>query len=378
VRKEAKHVLFKNPIKEKQIMKKVIVTLVIAVLMSAVIFSGCAKPVPAPTPAPTQAPAPAPAPEPIVLNAVTALSDMDPEISVSSFAVFTQKVKELSKGDLTIERLGGAEVIGPFDQAMGVKKGVVDISFLYAAAYEGLVPGIACLSASLMPVWEDRETGVFDIVTKMHEDAGLVYLGRGGHSMPNDLFYIWSNEKKVTKPEDLSGLRIGGISPASDRFLEALKATSVIVPPPEVYTAIDRGLMEGFWCGKMVPWALGSHKLHKYMIDHSYFMDNHTYIMNQDAWNKLPKHLQDALMDAVAYQERESLESFDKAWQEVRKSMQDEGMEFIKFSKEDHRMFLETAYKSEWDYLVNTFPEYIPELRKKMYDPYIGDFLDNL
>jgi len=346
--------------------------------MSALISISCAKPSPAPAPSPTPTPAPAPAPEPIVLKAVTALSDQDPEISVSSFAVFTKKVEELSKGELIIERLGGAEVIGPFDQAMGVKKGVVDLSFLYAAAYEGLVPGIASLSASLMPVWEDRDTGVFEIVTKMHEDAGLIYLGRGGHSMPNTLFYIWLNDKKATKPEDLSGLRIGGISPASDRFLAALKATSVIVPPPEVYTAIDRGLMDGFWCGQMVPFALGSYKLHKYMIDHSYFMDNHTYIVNQDTWNKLPKNLQDVLKDAVIYEERESLAPFDKAWQEVRKAMQDGGMEFIKFSKEDHRRFVEMAYEAEWAYLVKTFPKYIPELKTKMYDPHIGDFLDSL
>ena len=68
---------------------------------------------------------------PIKLGAVSALPSM-----VDTFkplAMLIEKVKSRSNGELIIEYKGGGEVVAPPDQAIAVKKGVVDMSMTFAA-----------------------------------------------------------------------------------------------------------------------------------------------------------------------------------------------------------------------------------------------------
>ncbi len=343
-------------------MKRIFLIPLLILVVSILVFGGCAGQAPAPAPAPVPAPV-----EPITLKVVTALPSLDPHLT--PFKAFMDKVKEVSNGELVIDYLGGPEVIGPFDIGQAVKKGVLDLGYLYSGAYEGMVPAVTYAAASLLDAVEEREAGVFDYMAEVHEPYGLHLLGRVGipDIGPGSIFYIWTTEKKIEKPADMAGLKVAGISPQSDRFIEALGATSVILPFPEVYAALEQGVTNALWNGFMTPQADESYKLTKYMIDHPYFKDNHFMLMNPDAWDRLPTHLQDALMEAVVWTERNSPDMMLPLFEGTRQNYQNYGLEFVRFSAADAEWYRKIAYESEWAYLVEQYPDVAPKLMEMVY-----------
>ena len=299
---------------------------------------------------------------PIKLGAVSALPSM-----VDTFKPLTMlidKVKSRSKGELIIEYKGGAEVVAPPDQAMAVKKGVIDMSMTFAAIYEGLVPGVKAMVLSQVYPWEERENGAFALLQDVHAKAGLYYLGRGYFQpQPGGFFWIWSRPK-IEKPADFAGKRIGGISPAANPFIQALGASPKVMDLSEVYTALERGVIDCFWIAftDVVPTGLA--KVLPFCVDHPWYSDNNAIIINMKVWNRLPKHLQKVMTDSMIEVEHEAVKASEGVFETHRKGMLDAGMKFIKFSPEDAKKYLDTAYKAGWADVKGKYPEIGGKLEK--------------
>jgi TRAP-type C4-dicarboxylate transport system substrate-binding protein len=299
---------------------------------------------------------------PIKLGAVSALPSMvDP---FKPLSMWIEKVNKRSKGELIIEYKGGAEVVAPPDQAMAVKKGIIDISMTFAAIYEGLVPGVKAMVLSQVYPWEERENGAFALLQDVHAKAGLYYLGRGYfHPKPGGFFWIWSRPK-IEKPADFAGKRIGGISPAANPFIQALGASPKVMDLSEAYTALERGVIDCFWIAftDIVPTGLA--KVLPYCIDHGWYSDNNTFIINMKVWNRLPKNLQKVMTDSMIEVERETVKVSEGVFGGHRKGMLDAGMTFIKFSPADAKKYLDTAYNAGWADVKGKYPEIGAKLEK--------------
>ncbi|GAI49592.1 unnamed protein product, partial [marine sediment metagenome] len=116
---------------------------------------------------------------------------------------FADQVNERAKGELTIDYLGGPEVVPTFDQPEAVRSGVIDINFSCGNYYTGIVPeGDASIIAPCEP-WVDRETGFYDFMVEVFDEAGIRYLGNhgGGFSTP---YYLYTNVR-IETPWDLVG-----------------------------------------------------------------------------------------------------------------------------------------------------------------------------
>ncbi len=66
------------------------------------------------------------------------------------------------------------------------------------------------------------------------------YLARQFHNVP---FHIYLN-KKIDKP-DFTGLKIR-VTPVYRDIVQALGGTPITTPPGEVYTALERGVADGY------------------------------------------------------------------------------------------------------------------------------------
>lgn len=318
-------------------------------------------PVPAPTPTPTPAPAPTPAPEPIVLKAVTFLPVHFQ--SVKNAGIIAEKVKERSNGELIIQVLGGAEVIPQFDQAEAVRRGVVQMSLVPNSFYVGVVPLGMMPHLTRLTADEEREVGAYDIINELHMKAGLFYLERGAYSSKMNQFTTIIN-KRVDRPQEIAGLKIGGSSPTLRPFLRALGATLVIVRGTEVYTALERGLIDGLADPITNTRDRALYEVCRYVIDTPFYAGNVMIIINLDVWNRLPQHLQDLMTEAA----RETIREYDVDLQNQLASAQQtvlgEGMELITFSPEDAEWFFETAYEAAWEDQIKKFPEVAPRLKE--------------
>jgi TRAP-type C4-dicarboxylate transport system substrate-binding protein len=308
---------------------------------------------------------PAPVAQPVVFKAVT--FQPGNYTLVEAFWWFVDTVNKRSKGELTIKHAGGPEVIGGFDQAMAVKNGVVDLAWVPPAFYPSLVPGAETIAASRITCAEERRPGgAYDYLLGLHKKAGLYYFGRGQVFSSNKVsFYAFTNVK-VNTPQDFAGQRIAFTSPLMEAFVKALGASLTIIPTPELYSAVDRGIVDGI----ILPLStIVDGKLHetlKYVINHPFQNSGIALIMNLDTFNRLPKNLQDLLIDAAKDLEVDYPAISAKHEQENWDAIMDAGVKIIEFSPADAKWFVDTAYEVEWKKHIKKYPDLGPKLRELM------------
>jgi len=279
-------------------MKKFSMILLVVLLACGLIFGGCAKPAPAPaptptptptpTPAPAPTPTPAPKPEPIVLEAVTPTGTNHPIYWLLNN--LSERVNERSNGELTIEILGGPEVISPYDQAEAVRTGVIDVWASMGSYYTTHFPESEMPMVSRLTYAEERESGYLDYFRQLHaEKMNIYYLGGANKG---EAFVLMAN-KPVNTIEDLEGLKFRGMGTAYNNFMERLGIVPVSVAYEETYSALETDVVQGCMTTLWGMYAMGFYEVCPYLIDHYLLYGGVGTLINLDSWNALPKHLQD-------------------------------------------------------------------------------------
>ena len=162
------------------------------------------------------------------------------------------------------------------------KTGVVDMALSTGAFYTNVMPEADFLKLTEIPVAEQRKNGAFDAINKVwNEKANMQYLARMVENQP---FHIYTN-KKIDKP-DLTGQKIR-ITPVYRDFFQALNANVITTPPGEVYTALERGVVDGYG------WPIGGifdlnwQEKTKFRVDPGFYDAEVSLIMNLPAYKRL-------------------------------------------------------------------------------------------
>lgn len=335
---------------------KRLVTLLGSICLTLVL---AAMPFLAACPAPAPPEEEKPTTEPIVLKGVTFCPIGHAE--ATPFRELMERIEKKSNGELTIDCAGTYDVIHLYDQAEAVRTGVIDMALTFVAVYSEVIPEVQSLTYSEIEPWEERERGYFDYMVDLHEKMNLRYLGRGCFFGPG--FYFLSN-KKIEKLEDFAGMKFC-TGPVFVSALRELGAGAVVMPTPDKYGAMERGLVDGI----NTPITLGAdmhmYEVSKYLLDEGLLRADVTMIMNLDKWNSLPEHLQDLLMDEMAALEHEMKPYFAKMHADAKQMFKDEGVEFISLSAEDSQKLQEIVREACWADLAKTIsPEDYTKLRE--------------
>ncbi|MCC2636150.1 MAG: C4-dicarboxylate transporter substrate-binding protein [Ramlibacter sp.] len=169
----------------------------------------------------------------------------------------------------------------------------------------------------------------------------------------NQPFHIYTN-KKVDKP-DLTGLKIR-ITPVYRDFFQALNANVITTPPGEVYTALERGVVDGYG------WPIGGifdlnwHEKTKFRIDPGFYDAEVSLIMNLPAYRKLTAAQRDYLQKQLLALEAQNTFWAQYAADEVARQ-QKAGIETIKFDAATSRAFVDRAYQVGWAGAEKQSPE---------------------
>lgn len=307
------------------------------------------------TPAPVKAQS-----TPIVLKGTTAwIADY---AWSQPFFIFQRLVNqhEKLKGKLVITYLGGPEVVPPFEQFEALRNRVVDVIVGVGAYYSGTIPeGNALLLARKSPM-ELRKNGYYDLVRKIHKEKGnVVYLANVGGT-PGRGFRLYS-KVKIDKP-DFKGLRFR-VTPVYKPLVEALGGTPVTMAPGEVYTALERGVVDAYGWGYLGVKDVGWHEVTKYVIDHPFYSFDTSIMINMDTWNSLPENIRAALEEVAVKVEEEVAKYMADRGAKEDENLKNAGLQFIRFSEADAKKFIELAYEVQWKAILPKCPETCPKLR---------------
>ncbi len=165
-------------------------------------------------------------------------------------------------------------------------------------------------------------------------------------------------------PRDLTGLRI--VDGITDAFLKKLGCVPVEVEFAEVYTAMERGTIDGWTFQFPGVTGFGWQEVTKYWIDHPFYMHDVVTIINLKKWNSLPQHLKDVVKAAQVEVESAYLPIWARHEANEREKMLKAGMKPIKFSPADAKWYFETAYTAAWEEQMKKHPDIAPKLKELM------------
>jgi TRAP-type C4-dicarboxylate transport system substrate-binding protein len=287
---------------------------------------------------------------------------------VSAFAENSTYVKRLEawiarvnaegKGTLQLNFIGGPKAIPTFEVGNAVKTGVVDMALSTGAFYTNVMPEADALKLTRMFVAEQRRNGAFDYINKVWNEKGnMQYLARVVENQP---FHIYLT-KKIDQP-DLTGLKIR-ITPVYRDFFQALGAQVITTPPGEVYTALERGVVDGYG------WPIGGifdlnwQEKTKFRVDPGFYDAEVSLIVNLDKWKALPARQRDFLnQQAMAFEKQNDF------WAQFgRDEIQRQaaaGIQTIRFEGTQRTEFLNKAYEAGWAGVIKSSPQHGPRMRE--------------
>lgn len=276
--------------------------------------------------------------------------------------MFIEIVNERAKGELVLNLLGGPEVIPQFDSGDAVKGGVVDVVLTPGGYYEKYIPEVASYRITDIGPAELRKTGFTDLLNEVHGEKMNSYLL--GMPLTSGIpgFYMWTTFKVENPRTDFQGVRYRTVV-TYDSFFKKLGIVGVTMPLPDAYTAIERGLVGGTATTIAVMMIFSIHEVVKYHIDHPFYTPDLFAMVNLATWNRLPKHLQDLMQEAMIEIELEVAE-YETDTETRKQALQDAGVEFITFSPADAKWFTDTAYDAGWEDFLAANPVIGPRLRE--------------
>jgi len=321
-------------------MKRVIV--VLAVLLSVVI-----------------AVAPAQAKDPIKLKMVSFLPKGD--VNMTAWMSYIDDVNKKAKGELEIVFTGGPEAIPGFKQFEAVRNGVVDMIYGCESYYGGAVSGAAYTHLTRLDPMKERQVGYYDLRKELLGKHNIHYLGRAEFGV---WFQIFTN-KAVQRPQELKGQKIR-VSGTYEPFVKKLGAVPVTIPGGEIYTALERGTIDGYAWSALGNVQSGWVEVCKYILEPRIYEMNIEGLVNIKTWEKLPAHLQKLMTDCMIENEKQSVKVMTDISEKEYQEMQKKGMKVIKFSAEDTRWYVNTAYEAGWEEVIKQNPTLGPKLKKML------------
>ena len=292
----------------------------------------------------------------VTLKVVSAFAENG--IYVKRLENFIERVNAEGKGTLQLQFIGGPKAIPTFEMGNAVKTGVVDMGLSTGAFYTNVMPEADALKLTRITVAEQRKNGAMAYIQKIWNEKGnMYYLARTVEHQP---FHVYLN-KKIDKP-DLTGLKIR-ITPVYRDFFSALGATVMQTAPGEVYTALERGVVDGYG------WPIGGifdlnwQEKTKYRVDPGFYDAEVSLVVNLNKWKSLtPKQREFLQQQGINMEGRND---FWKAYsQEEIKRQASVGIQTISFDGATGKQYVDKAYEAGWAGLIKASPQHGPRLKE--------------
>jgi TRAP-type C4-dicarboxylate transport system substrate-binding protein len=199
--------------------------------------------------------------------------------------------------------------------------------------------------------WEERANGAWAYYNDLHEKKlGLYFLGRIGTDLPFSLYL-----SKPIRTADLKGFNIR-VSPMYLQLIKGLGGNPVVIPPTEVYTALERNVVDGYCWPTIGIREWGWEKRTKYIVEPGFYSGPHPMVMNLKSWNGLPQKFKDVLMEAAMEAEKRIVAYYKEEIKKELSLLKQAGLQVIDLPPAEKEKFLKVAHEEGWKDILEKRP----------------------
>lgn len=262
-----------------------------------------------------------------------------------------------------IDFKGGGEVIPVFEAFTHISKGgMIDLAHTTPAFYAGNLPGALAEFNMIASARAMRESGFLEAFDKMHREKGVTVLSVG--MWRGELHALFLN--KMITTANLKGLKIRS-SGMFEPILKKLGASTVTTAPNEIYTAMEKGVVDGFCYPYGAAFVEKSwYEVCKYVVNPQFpYQTSPALLANAKKWDALPQEVRKEVMDVILQLEDELYEYYKVEGPKSIKKLVDKGLlKEINLPPREAQIFVNASTEAMWDDIIRRAPDWGPKLKE--------------
>ncbi|KAB2882385.1 MAG: TRAP transporter substrate-binding protein [Pseudorhodoplanes sp.] len=235
------------------------------------------------------------------------LADQNPPAGwgpTNALQPWVKQVETATKGRVKIEIFPSQTLVKGPEMWKAVRSGVVDMGWCFHGYWPDQTPLADVITLPSLP-FSTAEKGS-EVLWKLYEKFPAIRK-EFSDVVPLTLwtshpYFILTSKKQVKTLEDLKGLKIRVTGGPPTEQMKALGAVPTPMPMPDVYQALDKGVVDGMGA----PWeAILSFRLYEVAKYYTLVPLSSVYFSicaNKQKWESLPKDVRDQIMSVSGLQ----------------------------------------------------------------------------
>ena len=283
------------------------------------------------------------------------------------FMKYIDSVNEAGRGIVQIKFLGGPEVIPQRQLFYALRRGVVDMAFGGITYYRGVLPEGDAIFASTITPMHARENGALDALQPYWEkrvNARLIGWMQSGVGV--NIYLTDPPRFDDNGMPDLSGLKIR-TSPSNREILTRLGGRAIQIPVKEIYTSLQRGMVDGLAFTTTGMPDLGIHRFIRYRIDPAFLQLAMCLQMNLDRWNGLSPEAREILQAQADIYARQNRLDFFAIQDKELEFLEQQGLKAVPVPDGYADAYRSLAHEVVWNRLAAREPESAARLKPLFY-----------
>jgi TRAP-type C4-dicarboxylate transport system substrate-binding protein len=264
---------------------------------------------------------------------------------------FRELVEEWSDGRIKFENYEAGALTSVAGMIDAVDQGIIDIGQSWGGFYVGDVPE-ADVEVGLPLAWSEPWEAYDAYYNRgLKELAAEAYESRFNvkhFPVPISMTYVVSTRQDLSSLEDLKRLKIRALGVYGE-LMQSLGASAVVVPGPELYTALQLGTIDGLVYGIEAAVAQGLQEyLKTAIVTPNFNAGVGHFLINRDTWNSLPPDLQNVIERAAHYGTVASAMDYAAVEAASVGELQRAGVKLLTLSEAEQKKLVESA-TTLWD-----------------------------
>ncbi len=216
---------------------------------------------------------------------------------------WAENVNAMTDGRLQITMYSGQSIVPVTDMLDATSDNIIQGNFVPPQFWAGKNPAFAFCSdinGGYPEVWQFitwfNKKGGREFLQKLFDPYGVYCLGGAVWGME-----VIPSKRPISKVDDFKGVKIRVAPGIVTMLMEKLGASAVVLPPTEIYSALDKGVLDATdYSGPSVNMSYGFHKIAKYFnYPGIHSMPLGVITVNKKEYEKLPDDIKGILESSI-------------------------------------------------------------------------------